>query len=159
MHRLDADAAPDHKEAWSFGPEHLAGTGPMQAENQWPDLHGVREPIERYHRAAMEVCELLLDAMALALGLDICRALHLAHSRGLVHTELTPSKIMFGEEGRARLVDLGLADLLGRSAWREPSSLDNHVVRYSAPEQALGRVPAPGIDIYALGLVLVEAVT
>lgn len=102
---------------------------------------------------------LLSPSQALTLGLDICRALHLAHSRGLVHTELTPSKIMFGEEGRARLVDLGLADLLGRSAWREPSSLDNHVVRYSAPEQALGRVPAPAIDIYALGLVLVEAVT
>jgi len=102
---------------------------------------------------------LLSPSQALALGLDICRALHLAHSRGLVHTEVTPSKIMFGEEGRARLVDLGLADLLGRRAWRDPSSLDNHVVRYSAPEQALGTDPAPAIDIYALGLVLVESVT
>jgi isopenicillin N synthase-like dioxygenase len=64
--RLDADAAPDRKEAWSFSPEHLAGTGPMQGEHQWPDLDGVRGPIERYHRAATEVCELLLRAMALS---------------------------------------------------------------------------------------------
>ena len=102
---------------------------------------------------------LLSPSQALALGLDVCRALHLAHSRGLVHTEVTPSKIMFGDEGRARLVDLGLADLLGRRAWRDPSSLDNHVVRYSAPEQGAGVEPASAVDIYALGLVLVEAVT
>jgi beta-lactam-binding protein with PASTA domain/serine/threonine protein kinase len=102
---------------------------------------------------------LLSPSQALALGLDVCRALHLAHSRGLVHTEVTPSKIMFGDEGRARLVDLGLAGLLGRRAWIDPSSLDNHVVRYSAPEQATSLEPSSAADIYALGLVLVEAVT
>ncbi len=102
---------------------------------------------------------LLSPSQALALGLDVCRALHLAHSRGLVHTEVTPSKIMFGDEGRARLVDLGLAGLLGRRAWVDPSSLDNHVVRYSAPEQATTLDPSSAADIYALGLVLVEAVT
>ena len=102
---------------------------------------------------------LLSPSQALALGLDVCRALHLAHSRGLVHTEVTPSKIMFGDEGRARLVDLGLAGLLGRRAWVDPSSLDNHVVRYSAPEQATTLDPSSAADVYALGLVLVEAVT
>lgn len=68
--RLDAQAAPDLKEAWSFSPEHLAGVGPMSGENQWPDLDGVRGPIERYHRHAMAVGELLLRAMALSLALD-----------------------------------------------------------------------------------------
>ncbi|MEM9033294.1 MAG: 2-oxoglutarate and iron-dependent oxygenase domain-containing protein [Actinomycetota bacterium] len=68
--QLDAESAPDFKEAWSFSPEHLAGIGPMSGENQWPALADVREPIERYHRTAMEVCEMLLRAMALSLELD-----------------------------------------------------------------------------------------
>lgn len=69
--QLDATTRPDLKEAWAFGPEHLAGrSGPMQAANVWPDLDGFREPIEDYHRAAMELCARLLDGMALSLGLE-----------------------------------------------------------------------------------------
>lgn len=68
--QLDADAMPDAKEAWTFGPEHLVGiSGPMQQGNVWPELDGFRQPIERYHLAAMDLCERLLDAMALSLGL------------------------------------------------------------------------------------------
>ena len=68
--RLDAGASADAKEAWSLSPEHLVGTGPMSGPNRWPDLDGFREPIERYHREAMALCERLLRAMALSLDLD-----------------------------------------------------------------------------------------
>lgn len=68
--RLDACAPPDHKEAWTFGPEHLVGSsGPMQAANVWPRLGGFRRAIEAYHLAAMDLAERLLEAMALSLGL------------------------------------------------------------------------------------------
>ena len=68
--KLDAAALPDAKEAWTLGPEHLVGiSGPMQQGNVWPELDGFREPIERYHLAAMDLCERLLEAMALSLGL------------------------------------------------------------------------------------------
>ena len=69
--RLDAASKVDLKEAWALGPEHLAGSsGPMQQANVWPDLDGFRPPIETYHRAAMDLCERLLRAMALSLDLD-----------------------------------------------------------------------------------------
>ncbi|MEM9891855.1 MAG: 2-oxoglutarate and iron-dependent oxygenase domain-containing protein [Actinomycetota bacterium] len=68
--RLDEEAAADHKEAWSFGPEHLAGSsGPMQVANTWPDLDGFKDPIMTYHAAAMDLGERLLRAMALSLAL------------------------------------------------------------------------------------------
>ncbi len=68
--RLDENAAADRKEAWSLGPEHLAGSsGPMQLDNVWPDLEGFKAPIMAYHRAAMDLCERLLRAMALSLAL------------------------------------------------------------------------------------------
>lgn len=68
--RLDEHAAADHKEAWSFGPEHLAGaSGPMQAANAWPELDGFQDPIMTYHAAVMDLGERLLRAMALSLAL------------------------------------------------------------------------------------------
>lgn len=66
---LDEGTPPDLKEAWAFSPESSAGTSPMQGENQWPDLDGMREPVTRYHAAAMDLGARLLRATALSLDL------------------------------------------------------------------------------------------
>jgi isopenicillin N synthase-like dioxygenase len=68
--RLDADAAPDRKEAWSFSPEHvLSSPHPMQGPNRWPELAGFQTPVIRYHEAIIELAARLLGAMALSLDL------------------------------------------------------------------------------------------
>jgi serine/threonine-protein kinase len=101
----------------------------------------------------------LSPSQALAVGLDACKALDHAHRRGFVHTELTPSKLVFGDDRRLRVVDFGLAALLGEHMWAEPATVATHVARYAAPEQGLG-MPIDGrTDVYALCLGLVEAVT
>ncbi|HEY3485215.1 MAG TPA: serine/threonine-protein kinase, partial [Ilumatobacteraceae bacterium] len=101
----------------------------------------------------------LSPSQALAVGLDVCKGLDFAHRRGFVHTELTPSKIVFGDDRRPRIVDFGFAALLGEHAWSEPATVPTHVARYASPEQALS-LPVDGkTDVYALCLVLVEAVT
>lgn len=101
----------------------------------------------------------LSPSQALAIGLEACRALDHAHRRGFVHGELTPSKLVFGDDRRLRIVDFGLAALLGERQWEEPSSLSTHVARYASPEQALS-LPIDGTtDVYALCLCLVEGVT
>lgn len=101
----------------------------------------------------------LSPSQALAVGLDACRGLDHAHRRGLVHSELTPSKLVFGDDRRLRIVDFGLARLLGERQWEDPSSLSTHVARYASPEQALS-LPIDGTtDVYALCLSLVEGVT
>lgn len=101
----------------------------------------------------------LTPSQALAVGLDACRGLDYAHRRGLVHTELTPSKMVFGDDRRLRIVDFGLARLLGEPAWEQAESVPNHVAWYSAPEQGAGEQIDGRTDVYALCLTLHEAVT
>jgi eukaryotic-like serine/threonine-protein kinase len=98
-------------------------------------------------------------SQALMVGLEACRGLDFAHRRGLVHTELTPSKLVFGDDRRLRIVDFGLARLLGERHWAEPATVPTHVARYCSPEQALAQPVDGKTDIYSLALVLVEAVT
>jgi len=101
----------------------------------------------------------LTPSQVLVIGLDACRALDHAHRRGFVHGELTPSKLVFGDDRRLRIVDFGLARLLGEQQWEEPATVATHVAAYASPEQALS-LPTDGkSDVYALCLVMVEAVT
>jgi serine/threonine-protein kinase len=101
----------------------------------------------------------LSPSQALMVGLEACRALDYAHHRGLVHSEVTPSKLVFGDDRRLRVVDFGLARLLGEPYWSEPATVPTHVARYCSPEQALAQPIDGKSDVYSLALVLVEAVT
>lgn len=102
---------------------------------------------------------LLEPSQALVVGLEACRGLDAAHTRGLVHTELTPSKIVFGDDARLRIVDFAMAELLGAESWEEPATLATHVARYASPEQALRLEVDAKTDVYALSLCLIEAIT
>jgi serine/threonine-protein kinase len=101
----------------------------------------------------------LSPSQALMVGLEACRGLDYAHHRGLVHSEVTPSKLVFGDDRRLRVVDFGLARLLGEPYWTEPATVPTHVARYCSPEQALAQPIDGKSDVYSLALVLVEAVT
>lgn len=102
----------------------------------------------------------LLDpSQALVVGLEAARALEAAHGRGIVHTELTPSKLVFGEDGRLRIADVAMSQLLGAEAWQEPATVATHVARYVSPEQALGLDVDEKTDVYALSLCLIESIT
>ncbi len=101
----------------------------------------------------------LTPSQALAVGLDACRGLDHAHRRGFVHGELTPSKLVFGDDRRLRIVDFGLARLLGEQAWEVPAAVSTHVAWYASPEQGAGGAYNEKTDVYALCLALHEAVT
>ena len=90
----------------------------------------------------------LTPSQALTVGLDACRALDYAHRRGLIHSELTPAKLVFGDDRRLRLVDFGLARVLGEVVWEQPDAVPTHVAWYASPEQGLG-LPIDGTtDVY-----------
>ncbi len=101
----------------------------------------------------------LEPSQALMVGLEACRGLDFAHRKHLVHGELIPSKLVFGDDRRLRIVDFGLARLLAADDWKEPSTIPTHVARYCSPEQALGQPIDGRADVYSLALILVEAVT
>lgn len=101
----------------------------------------------------------LTTSQALMIGLEACRGLDFAHRKGFVHTELTPSKLVFGDDRRLRIVDFGLARALGEQDWLDRSRLATHVARYASPEQAQAQPLDGKTDVYSLALIMVEAVT
>jgi hypothetical protein len=89
------------------------------------------------------------------LGRDVAGALNYLHENGFIHSELTPSKLLFDEEGMVRVSDVALAGI--GTLYRERLSLDD--VRYLSPEQVLGEDVTEKTDVYALALIMYEAVT
>src|SRR3954453_11883213 len=111
----------------------------------------LRGMLDRGHR--------LSPSQALLVGLDAARALDYAHRRGLVHRDVKPANLLFDEEGRVRIADFGLARGLAEASVTEPTGAILGTFRYASPEQARGRSVDGKADVYALALVLVEAVT
>ncbi len=110
-------------------------------------------------RAMLDQGRRLTPAQALLVGLDTAKALHYAHSRGFAHRDIKPANLLFGDDGRLRIADFGLARALSEAAWTEPGAGLVGTARYAAPEQATAARVDGKADVYALGLVLIEAVT
>jgi len=94
---------------------------------------------------------------------DAARGLHAAHElrgwdgelRGIVHCDVSPHNILLGVDGRAKLVDFGVASALGE--------LEGQGIKgkpaYMSPEQARGETVDRRTDVFALGVVLFELTT
>jgi tRNA A-37 threonylcarbamoyl transferase component Bud32 len=93
-----------------------------------------------------------------ALGATLAEALDHVHGRGIVHRDLTPANVLCGPDGTPRLTDFGIARLLDTTRVTA-EHLTIGTVGYMAPEQVEGRDVTPAADVYALGLVLLEALT
>ncbi len=92
---------------------------------------------------------------AARLGRDVSGALAYVHASGFVLGALSPSSLLFDDEGRVRITDVALAGL--GAMHHEQLTYDS--VRYLSPEQALGEPAQPKSDVYALALILFECAT
>jgi serine/threonine-protein kinase len=115
-------------------------------------------PIDKY-------CESRRCSVAdrLRLFLAIAEAVQYAHRNLVVHRDLKPSNILVATDGTVKLLDFGLAKLLGTertpnegttrtgTRWMTPA--------YAAPEQVLGQPVTTVTDVYQLGVVLYELLT
>ena len=80
------------------------------------------------------------------------------HAAGIVHRDIKPANVLLGNGGRPRLADFGISRALDATS----ATADGCVVgtaAYLAPEQVRGEIVGPPVDVYALGLVLLEALT
>jgi tRNA A-37 threonylcarbamoyl transferase component Bud32 len=96
---------------------------------------------------------------AVDICLQICAAVGYAHRAGLVHGDMKPGNVLIAPDGRAKVVDFGLARALGESAMDEEGELVWGTPAYFAPEQAAGDRVVPATDVYAIGVILYEMLT
>ncbi|WP_322411624.1 serine/threonine-protein kinase [Microbacterium invictum] len=103
-------------------------------------------------------------ATAAAVTVDLADALHTVHSAGIVHRDIKPSNILLSpsplpmRQFRAKLADFGIAYLHDSARITSPG-LVLGTAAYLAPEQVRGDAPTPAVDVFSLGLVIIEALT
>src|SRR6476646_2582017 len=101
----------------------------------------------------------LTVSQAARVGRDVASALEYAHARDVLHRDVKPANLLFDEHGIVRVADFGLARALAEASWTEPAGAVVGTARYASPEQGTGAPLDGRSDLYALGLVMVEAVT
>jgi tetratricopeptide (TPR) repeat protein/TolB-like protein len=116
-------------------------------------------------------CELVYK-----LGIQLAQGLTAAHDQGVVHRDLKPANLRLTPDGRLKILDFGLAQLMPQaselssaaltvtSATGAPVSTEHSTevsgtIPYMAPEQLKGEKPDPRNDIWSAGAVLYEMAT
>ncbi|TVR63142.1 MAG: serine/threonine protein kinase [Gemmatimonadales bacterium] len=88
------------------------------------------------------------------IGVQVAEALGAAHARGILHLDVKPENLLFDEAGQVKVVDFGIARVGGPE---EPPQATAGTLAYMSPERLEGRPVDGRADLWALGMVLVEA--
>ena len=94
------------------------------------------------------------------IGAQVLSALAAAHAEGIVHRDVKPANILVSDGGPVKLADFGIAkSFADAAAGMTAVGLVMGTPTYLSPEQASGRPATPRSDLYAMGVVLYEALT
>jgi len=88
---------------------------------------------------------------------QVLKGLDYAH-RTTVHRDLKPQNIFVTNDGRVKLLDFGLARIIGSSRFTQSSAVVGTAI-YMAPEQLQGQPASPQSDLYAVGVILYQCLT
>jgi eukaryotic-like serine/threonine-protein kinase len=88
---------------------------------------------------------------ALRVAVEVARGLEAAHGAGVLHRDLKPGNVFLTEQGTVKLVDFGLASIMGRAA------LAAGTPAYMAPEQLRAEPEDARTDVYGAAAVLYES--
>ena len=95
---------------------------------------------------------------AVEIMLQVCLALDAAHTEGVVHRDLKPQNIMIDGQGRALVMDFGIARSLEFGGMTQTGALIG-TPEYMSPEQVRGEHVDARSDIFTLGIILQELLT
>ncbi len=136
------------------------GGGELYLAMEYVDGETLSAVLERARAAGTP----LEPALALHILAAVCDGLHVAHelcdARGealsLVHRDLTPQNVMIAYDGQVKLLDFGIAKIEAGAALTRTGEIRGKTA-YMAPEQAMGDCVDRRSDIYAVGVLLYEA--
>ncbi|MBP5234278.1 MAG: serine/threonine protein kinase, partial [Planctomycetes bacterium] len=111
--------------------------------------------IERQKLSPYRACEIIET---------IARAIHYAHTKGIIHRDIKPANVIMSEDNRPMITDFGLAVNLSTNREERRMTRDGSVmgtIPYIPPEQAAGRLEdiGPRSDVYSLGAMFYEMLT
>ena len=151
-------------EATLAGQLHHAGIAQVYDYGE-DDLEGSPTPyLVMEHVEGTSLWQLLKERRTLPvpevmdLVAQVADALQAAHAAGIVHRDLKPSNVLVTADGRAVLVDFGIA----RTHDTEPLTNTGTIVGtadYVSPEQCEGRTATWRSDLYSLGMLAYECLT
>ena len=144
--------------------EHLP-TGTPFIAMEFIEGHTLRE---KSHRSG----SLPLDEL-LRIGVHITEGLAVAHAKGIIHRDLKPANVMLTTDGRAKILDFGLAKPLERAdpsdlVLSQAETISEELTRegmvvgtaaYMSPEQARGEKLDSRSDVFSFGILLYEMVS
>jgi len=109
-------------------------------------------------RAFLDDRQVMEPSDAVDIGADVADALHTAHCGGVVHRDIKPANILLCDDDRVMVTDFGIAKVHDDTDLTQTGIMLGSV-KYLSPEQ-VESAPVDGrSDIYALGIVLYEALT
>ena len=92
------------------------------------------------------------------IGTEIAQVLAFVHDEGVVHRDIKPSNVLLDRDNRVRLADFGVSRLVDSTGMTGVGDTVG-TASYMAPEQVRGEHVGPPADVYAMGLVLLEALS
>ncbi|WP_295840752.1 serine/threonine-protein kinase [uncultured Microbacterium sp.] len=148
-------AALDHPSLVTLYDARLTGTDHVYLVMELIDGPSLQRRIESGPLTSSEVAGIVSD---------LASALAVVHDAGIVHRDVKPSNVLLrpmrgaGRDVEAVLADFGVARLIGATRLTTPGTIIG-TAAYLAPEQVRGEVPQAASDVYALGLLAIEALT
>ncbi|HEY6147910.1 MAG TPA: AAA family ATPase, partial [Thermoanaerobaculia bacterium] len=91
-------------------------------------------------------------------ALEVLAALREAHGKGIVHRDIKSQNVRRTPDGRIKVLDFGLAKILGGSTITREGSIVG-TVAYMSPQQVVGEELDGRSDLYSLGIVMYELLT
>jgi serine/threonine-protein kinase len=93
----------------------------------------------------------------LDLVIGVLQGLAYAHKKGVIHRDIKPANVRVDNEGKARIMDFGIAHLASSNMTRTGMMLGTP--NYMAPEQIIGNEVTARTDIFSVGVLLYELLT